>query len=67
MGFDQKGVTVFAVSLGKNNKWDVCETGFEKPLASFDTEIDARNYADGLAKTKQDSTVEHNDKAPAPG
>lgn len=38
MGFDQKGATVFSVSLGKNNKWDVSETGFDKPLASFDTE-----------------------------
>lgn len=63
MGFDQKGETVFKVALGKNNKWDVSETGFDKPLASFDTEADARNYAEGLAKTKQDSTVEHKDKA----
>lgn len=63
MGFDQKGSTVFKVSPGKNNKWDVCETGFEKPLASFDTEIDARNYAEGLAKTKQDSMVEDENKA----
>ena len=37
MGFDQKGETVFNVSLGKNNKWDVSETGFDEPLASFDT------------------------------
>lgn len=63
MGFDQKGSTVFKVSLGKNNKWDVCETGFDKALASFDTETDARDYAEGLAKTKQDSKVESGDKA----
>lgn len=63
MGFDQKGGTVFNVSPGKDNKWDVCETGFDKPLASFDTEADARNYAEGLARTKQDSTVEPEDKA----
>lgn len=63
MGFDQKGRTVFRVSLGKNNKWDVRETGFDKPLASFDTETDARNYAEGVARTKQDSRVEHGDKA----
>ncbi len=63
MGFDQKGETVFNVSLGKNNKWDVSETGFDKPLASFDTETDARNYAHDIAKTKQDSTVEPRDDA----
>ncbi|MBS1219130.1 MAG: hypothetical protein H6R21_2263 [Proteobacteria bacterium] len=63
MGFDQKGETVFNITFGKNNKWDVSETGFDKPLASFDTETDARNYAEGLARAKQDSTVEHKDKA----
>lgn len=65
MGFDQKGSTVFTVSLGKNNKWDVCETGFDKALASFNSEADARHYAEGLAKTKQDSTVESGDQATA--
>lgn len=63
MGFDQKGETVFNVSLGKNNKWDVSETGFDEPLASFDTESDARNYAEEIARTKQDSTVEPRDDA----
>lgn len=63
MGFDQKDETVFSVSLGENNKWDVCETGFDKPLASFDTETDARNYAHDIAKTKRDSTVEPKDDA----
>lgn len=63
MGFDQKGETVFKVSLGKNNKWDVCETGFDKPLASFDTEADARTYAHDIAKSKKDSTVEPRDDA----
>lgn len=63
MGFDQKGETVFNVSLGKNNKWDVSETGFEKPLASFDTEADARTYAYDIAKSKKDSTVEPRDDA----
>jgi len=57
MGFDQKDETVFNVSLGKSNKWDVSETGFDKPLASFDTETEARNYAEEIARTKPDSTV----------
>lgn len=63
MGFDQKGETVFNVRLGENNKWDVSETGFDKPLASFDTETEARNYAHDIARTKLDSTVEPGDDA----
>lgn len=63
MGFDQKGETVFNVTLGENNKWDVSETGFDKPLASFDTETEARNYANNMARSKQDSTVEPRDDA----
>jgi hypothetical protein len=57
MGFDQKGDIVFLVSRGKNNKWDVNEKGFDKPLASFDTEKDARTYANDIAKTKPGSKV----------
>lgn len=63
MGFDQKGETVFNGSLGKNNQWDVSETGFDKSLASFDTEADARTYAHDIAKSKRDSTVEPRDDA----
>ena len=57
MGFDQKGDIVFRVSLGKSNKWDVNEKGFDKPLASFDTEKDASIYANDIAKTKKGSKV----------
>ena len=57
MGFDQKGEIVFCVVRGKNNKWDVSEKGFDKPLASFDTEKDATTYAHDIAKTKQGSRV----------
>ena len=61
MGFDQKGNIVLRVSRGKDEKWTVSEEGFEKPLASFDNESDARNYANDLAKTKPGTTVEmHN-------
>ncbi len=62
MGFDQKGSTVFKVSLGENNKWNVNETGFDKALASFDTETDAHSYAQGLARIKQNATVESGGK-----
>ncbi len=63
MGFDQKGATVFSVSLRKNNKWDVSETGSDKPLAPFDTEAGARKYADEIARTKQDASVVAKDDA----
>jgi hypothetical protein len=57
MGLDQKGQIVFRVSRGANGQWDVSEQGFEKALASFDSETDARSYADDLAKTKEGSRV----------
>ena len=58
MGLDQKGNLVFCVGRGKSGKFDVCEKGFEKPLASFDKEEDAKKYANDLAKTKEGSKVE---------
>jgi hypothetical protein len=57
MGFDQKGGIVFSVVRGENSKWDVNENGFDKPLASFDSEQFARNYANDIAKTRPGSTV----------
>jgi hypothetical protein len=57
MGFDQKGVSVFCVAPGAGGQWDVKEEGFEKPLASFKSSADAREYARDLAKTKEGSTV----------
>jgi hypothetical protein len=57
MGLDQKGNIVFRVSHGANSQWDVNEAGFDKPLASFDSEQDACSYANDLAKTKQGSKV----------
>jgi uncharacterized protein DUF2188 len=57
MGLDQKGNIVFRVARGANSQWDVTEKGFDKPLASFDSEKDACSYANDLAKTKQGSKV----------
>jgi hypothetical protein len=57
MGLDQKGNIVFRVVPGENKKWDVNEQGFDKPLASFDTEKDAASYAHDIAKTKAGSKV----------
>ena len=58
MGLEQKGNPVFCVGRGKSGEWDVCEKGFEKPLASFAKEEDAKKYANDLAKTKEGSKVE---------
>ena len=57
MGLDEKGDNVFRVSRGANHQWDVSEMGFDKPLASFDTEEDACTYANDLAETKPGSRV----------
>ncbi len=57
MGLDQKGDVIFRVSRGANSQWDVSEKGFDKPLASFDSEKDARSYANDLARTKEGSKV----------
>jgi hypothetical protein len=57
MGLDQKGDVVFRVSRGENNRWEVCEKGFDKPLASFDSEEEACGYANGLARAREGSRV----------
>ena len=57
MGLDQKGDIVFRVSRGESGQWDVSEKDFDKPLASFDSEMDACTYADDLARTRQGSKV----------
>ncbi len=57
MGFDQKAATVFSVKQIKQDRWDVCEEGFEKPLASFDSLEDANKYARNLANIKDGSSV----------
>ena len=64
MGFDQKGSSIFRVSQGNSNQWDVMEEGFDKPLASFDVLEDAREYAFDIAKTKGGSEVFDNHGIP---
>jgi hypothetical protein len=57
MGLDQRGTPVFCVKPGRTGQWNVMEEGFEKPLASFDDQEDAMEYAQGLADTKEGSRV----------
>ncbi len=63
MGFDQKGKLVFRVARGVTDQWDVTEGGFDEPLASFDGQKDALQYADDLAKAKSGSIVKVIDEA----
>ncbi|MHB8535564.1 MAG: DUF2188 domain-containing protein [Sulfuricaulis sp.] len=58
MGFDQKDALVFRVKQGDSGVWNVMEVGVEKPLASFDTQKDAAEYAHDLASTKDGSKLE---------
>lgn len=59
MGFDQKGNSVFCIMKSEDGRWDVKEEGFEKALASFDSEEDAQAYAYDIARTKEGSTVKN--------
>lgn len=61
MGFDQREPTVFCVKQGQSGQWDVSEEGFDKPLASFDSADDAKQYADDLAKNKPGASVKFTD------
>lgn len=58
MGFDQKGNVVIKVQQGVNGEWEVNETGFEKPLATFNAKDEAVEYAIDIARTKGGSCVE---------
>jgi len=42
------------VRRADNGQWNVCEQGDDKPLASFDQEQDARDYAHGISQSKSD-------------
>jgi hypothetical protein len=53
VGFDQQGKTAFNVTRNSSGKWEVCEEGFTKPIASFDEEDAARKYASDLARVKR--------------
>jgi hypothetical protein len=64
MGFDQIGSVVFRVVHGADSRWDVNEEGFDKPLASFDTQELATKYANDIARTKEGSRVILGDTPP---
>ena len=53
-----EGLVVYTVARQKNGEWAVCESGFEKPIATFAMQRDAVSYANGLADTKGEAHVE---------
>ena len=44
--------TIIFVKPGPDQRWDVLEQGFDKPISYFDNRDDALKYAKGLANTK---------------
>jgi hypothetical protein len=44
--------TIIFVKAGPNQRWDVLEQGFDKPISYFDNREEAVKYAKGLAHTK---------------
>ena len=57
MVFDQKVQLVFRVTRYASGKWSVTEAGFDTPLALFDKQNDALQYAEKLARIKSGSVV----------
>jgi hypothetical protein len=55
---DQSGTPVLRVVRGKQGGWEVREQGFAKPLSSFESMQDAKDYAENLARTKAGIVVE---------
>jgi hypothetical protein len=50
------------VQQSPNGQWDVSEKGFEKPLATFDSESTAITYAHDIAGSKEGFRVELDSK-----
>jgi hypothetical protein len=53
-----EGPIKYTVCFAQSGQWDVNEQGFEKPIASFADRKAAVEYANRLAATKTDATVE---------
>src|SRR5262245_14716853 len=55
------------VKRSARNSWEVCESGFEAPLAEFADREDAIEYARGIAATKSRASVDAEPDADLPG
>jgi hypothetical protein len=58
MNMEQRGGPILRVLRGKAGVWEVQEAGFETPLSYFDSAQDAKDYAERIADTKPEITVE---------
>jgi len=58
MSFDREGTVVIRVLKAPNGQWNVSEADFELPLAIFETEGTALQYANELALTIGGSRVQ---------
>jgi hypothetical protein len=50
--------TELMVKRMSGGRWEVCESGFEKPLADFDNREDAIEYARGIAATRPRASID---------
>jgi hypothetical protein len=53
-----EGKVEYTVCRAQSGQWDVNEKGFEKPIASFADQQAAVEYANRLAATKTDASVQ---------
>lgn len=58
MSFDKEGTVVIRVRKAPDGQWNVSEAGFELPLAIFETEGNALQYANELALSTGGSRVQ---------
>ena len=58
MRIDQHRERVLRVTRDSLGLWEVREGGFERPLSSFESMQDARDYADGIARAEPETVVE---------
>ncbi len=52
-----EGKVCYTVELSRSGQWEVNESGFVKPIASFSDKRDALDYAQKLAQTKEDAEI----------
>jgi hypothetical protein len=57
MGVHSKGIVVIRIERGDLGQWNVLESDFEDPLATFDDRQRACDYANKLSASKSESTV----------
>lgn len=70
MSLDQQGTVVFRILRNDGSRWDVLENDSGKPLATFEDQQDACDYANRLSASRPGSSVvmlDGSNPAPAQG